>query len=107
MVIPTVGTTSYTWDFENRGLAQSGSSASHLILNMTNVQMRNDAEERRCGDAEGNRLSKTAVQAGNPNPVSVLSQYSYDPIYELALFRGLLGPVTGGTMGAWGPIFAL
>ena len=34
-------------------------------------------------DAAGNRLSKTAVQAGNPNPVSVLSQYSYDPIYEL------------------------
>jgi RHS repeat-associated protein len=34
-------------------------------------------------DAAGNRTSKTAVQAGNPNPVSVLSQYSYDPIYEL------------------------
>ena len=34
-------------------------------------------------DAAGNRLTKTAVQAGNPNPVSVLSQYSYDPIYEL------------------------
>ncbi len=34
-------------------------------------------------DAAGNRLTKTAVQVGNPNPVSVLSQYSYDPIYEL------------------------
>jgi RHS repeat-associated protein len=34
-------------------------------------------------DAAGNRLSKTAVQESNPNPVSVLSQYSYDPIYEL------------------------
>ena len=34
-------------------------------------------------DAAGNRLTKTAVQAGNPNPVSVLSQYSYDAIYEL------------------------
>jgi RHS repeat-associated protein len=34
-------------------------------------------------DAAGNRTSKTAMQAGNPKPVSVLSQYSYDPIYEL------------------------
>jgi RHS repeat-associated protein len=34
-------------------------------------------------DAAGNALTKTAVQSGNPNPVSVLSQYSYDPIYEL------------------------
>jgi len=34
-------------------------------------------------DAAGNRTSKTAVQAGDPNPVSVLSQYSYDNIYEL------------------------
>jgi hypothetical protein len=107
MVIPTVGTTSYTWDFGNRGLAQNGGSGSHLILKMTNLQMRIDAKERRCGDAEGSRLTKSAVQAGDPNPVSVLSQYSYDPIYELSLFRRLLGPVTGGTMGAWGPIFAL
>jgi RHS repeat-associated protein len=66
-----------------RGLAQGGSFALHLILSMTNVHRRVDAEERRCGDAESNRLTKTAVQAGNPNPVSVLSQYSYDPIYEL------------------------
>jgi RHS repeat-associated protein len=34
-------------------------------------------------DAAGNRLTKTAVQVGSPNPVSVLSQYSYDAIYEL------------------------
>ena len=34
-------------------------------------------------DAAGNRTSKTAVQEASPNPVSVLSQYSYDPIYEL------------------------
>jgi RHS repeat-associated protein len=34
-------------------------------------------------DAAGNRLTKTAVQEASPNPVSVLSQYSYDPIYEL------------------------
>ena len=34
-------------------------------------------------DAAGNRLSKTAVQEASPSPVSVLSQYSYDPIYEL------------------------
>ena len=33
--------------------------------------------------AAGNRLTKTAVQEASPNPVSVLSQYSYDPIYEL------------------------
>jgi RHS repeat-associated protein len=34
-------------------------------------------------DPAGNRLTKMAVQEANPNPVSVLSQYSYDPIYEL------------------------
>ena len=34
-------------------------------------------------DAAGNRLTKTAVQEASPNPVSVLSQYSYDNIYEL------------------------
>ena len=34
-------------------------------------------------DAAGNRLTKTAVQEASPNPVSVLSQYTYDPIYEL------------------------
>ena len=34
-------------------------------------------------DAAGNRLTKTAVQEASPAPVSVLSQYSYDPIYEL------------------------
>ena len=68
---------------KRHGLAQSGSSESHLILNMMNVHMRIDAKERRCGDAEGNRLTKTPVQQANPNPVSVLSQYSYDAIYEL------------------------
>jgi hypothetical protein len=77
------------------------------MLDMANVQMTVDAKPRRCGDAEGNRLTKTAVQAGNPNPVSVLSQYSYDPIYELALSQRLLGPVIRGTMGASGPIFAV
>jgi RHS repeat-associated protein len=50
---------------------------------MAKVHMRIDAKQRRCGGAEGNRLSKTAVQVGSPNPVSVLSQYSYDAIYEL------------------------
>ena len=34
-------------------------------------------------DAAGNRTSKTAVQEASPNPVSVLSQYTYDNIYEL------------------------
>src|SRR5208282_1746758 len=34
-------------------------------------------------DAAGNRTSKTAVQEASPNPVSVTSNYSYDPIYEL------------------------
>ena len=73
-----------------RGPAQTGSSAPRLILNMTNVHMRSDTKERRCGDAEGNRLTKTALPSGNPNPVSVLSQYTYDPIYELtqALVNG-------------------
>jgi len=43
-------------------------------------------------DAAGNRLTKTAVQEATPNPVSVLSQYSYDNIYELtqALVGGTL-----------------
>ncbi len=34
-------------------------------------------------DAAGNRLTKTALQEASPNPVSVLSQFSYDNIYEL------------------------
>ena len=34
-------------------------------------------------DAAGNRLTKTTVQEASPNPVSVLSQFSYDNIYEL------------------------
>jgi RHS repeat-associated protein len=34
-------------------------------------------------DAAGNRLTKTAVEESNGNPVSVLSQFSYDNIYEL------------------------
>jgi uncharacterized protein RhaS with RHS repeats len=41
------------------------------------------AKEPKAYDAAGNRLTKTAVQTGNPNPASVTSQYSYDPIYEL------------------------
>ena len=43
-------------------------------------------------DAAGNRLTKTAVQQASPNPVSVLSQFSYDPIYELTQ------AVVGGTL---------
>jgi len=35
-------------------------------------------------DAAGNRTSKTEfVQAGGPNPAQVVSNYSYDPIYQL------------------------
>jgi YD repeat-containing protein len=34
-------------------------------------------------DAAGNRLTKTAAQEASPNPVSALSQYTHDPIYEL------------------------
>jgi hypothetical protein len=34
-------------------------------------------------------------------------QYRYDLIYEFALFRRLMGPVAGGTMGVSGPIFAV
>ena len=66
-----------------RGLARSGGSASHLILNLTNVHMRIDAKERRRGDAEGNRLTKTALQQADRTPVPALSRYSYGPIYEL------------------------
>jgi RHS repeat-associated protein len=43
-------------------------------------------------DAAGNRTSKTAVQEASPNPVSVTSAYSYDPIYELTQ------AVVGGTL---------
>ncbi len=43
-------------------------------------------------DSAGNRLTKTAVQEASPNPVSVLSQYSYDNIYELTQ------AVVGGTL---------
>jgi len=43
-------------------------------------------------DAAGNRISKTAVQQASPNPVSVTSNYSYDPIYELTQ------AVVGGTL---------
>jgi len=43
-------------------------------------------------DAAGNRTSKTAVQEASPNPVSVTSNYSYDPIYELTQ------AVVGGTL---------
>jgi YD repeat-containing protein len=43
-------------------------------------------------DAAGNRLTKTAVQEATPSPVSVLSQYSYDSIYELTQ------AVVGGTL---------
>jgi len=39
-------------------------------------------------DAAGNRLTKTAVQEASPNPVSVTSNYSYDPIYELTQAAG-------------------
>jgi len=34
-------------------------------------------------DAAGNRTSETALQQADPNPVSVLSQYTYDDIYQL------------------------
>ena len=35
-------------------------------------------------DAAGNRTSKTEfVQAGGPNPAQVVSNYTYDPIYQL------------------------
>jgi len=43
-------------------------------------------------DAAGNRLTKAAVQEASPNPVSVTSNYSYDPIYELTQ------AVVGGTL---------
>jgi RHS repeat-associated protein len=43
-------------------------------------------------DAAGNRLTKTAVQEATPSPVSVTSNYSYDPIYELTQ------SVVGGTL---------
>ena len=33
-------------------------------------------------DAAGNRLTKTAVQEASPNPISVLSQYSYDQLTQ-------------------------
>ena len=70
---------------DRSGGAQSGSSASRLIPNMTNVHMRIDAKQRRCGGAETNRLTKTALQQADPTPVPVLSQDSYSPVYVLKL----------------------
>ena len=34
-------------------------------------------------DSAGNRLTKSAVQAGNPDPVTAASSYTYDSIYQL------------------------
>jgi RHS repeat-associated protein len=42
-----------------------------------------DAEERRPDAAAGNRTSKTGLQQADPTPVSVVSEYSYDNIYQL------------------------
>jgi RHS repeat-associated protein len=53
---------------------------------MVNVNMLTNATERKAFDrflAAGNRTSKTALQQADPTPVSVLSQYSYDNIYQL------------------------
>ncbi len=33
-------------------------------------------------DAAGNRLTKTALVPGDPDPVAEVSQYSYDDIYQ-------------------------
>jgi RHS repeat-associated protein len=41
------------------------------------------AKGREAYDAAGNRTSKTALQQADPTPVSVLSEYSYDNIYQL------------------------
>ena len=62
-------------------------------------------------DAAGNRLTKTAVQEASPNPVSVLSQYSYDPIYELtqavvnsSIAEGYTYDAVGNWLTSAGPI---
>jgi hypothetical protein len=64
-----------------RRLGQSDSSASHLIVNMTNVHMRSGAKERRCGGAEGNRLTKTALQRADPTPVTVNRKCAMSNLY--------------------------
>jgi YD repeat-containing protein len=64
-------------------LMQSDGAAPHPILNMTNVHMSIDAEERRPDAAAGNRTTKTALQQADPTPVSALSEFSYDNIYQL------------------------
>ena len=53
------------------------------VLNTIKAHMFINAKERRCDDAAGNRLTKTAVQQADPNPVSVTSNYSYDDLYQL------------------------
>lgn len=46
-------------------------------------------------DNAGNRLTKTALQQADPDPVSVLSQYSYDDIYQLT--QAVVGGSTAET----------
>jgi RHS repeat-associated protein len=62
-------------------------------------------------DAAGNRLTKTAVEAGTPNPVSVLSQYSYDNIYQLtqavvnaSVAEGYSYDAVGNRLSSTGPV---
>ena len=50
---------------------------------MVNGDIFINARDRKTYDAVGNRTSKTALQQADPTPVSVLSQYSYDPTYQL------------------------
>jgi len=49
---------------------------------MTNVDMRSDAKQRRSGDAESSRLTKTAGQQVDPIPLPVLCQDCDGPVYE-------------------------
>jgi RHS repeat-associated protein len=65
----------YTFGYDNIGrLVGTGTQYSFLSSALNNSYTY---------DAAGNRITKTAVQQASPNPVSVTSNYSYDPIYEL------------------------
>jgi len=48
--------------------------------------MRIYKKQRRWGEAEGNRLTKAALQRADPTPVLVLSPDFYGPIYDSKAF---------------------
>ena len=62
-------------------------------------------------DSAGNRLTKSAVQAGNPDPVTAASSFTYDSIYELTqavvngnVTEGYTYDAVGNRLSSAGPV---